>query len=57
MITANINYTLSKIAGFILIIGGLAFGFITKDGAHASIICASGAGLMATKNLRNKGAG
>jgi hypothetical protein len=47
----DIKFTLSKIGGLILITGGLAYGFVTKDGANTAIICGLGAGLMATKNV------
>ena len=51
---ANIVWTLSKIAGFILIIGGLGLGFYLKDGQTSGFICTAGAGLMATKNFGKK---
>jgi len=53
-ITYKFHFTISKIMGIFIILGGISLGFYTKDNSVAVTLTTVGAGLLATKNLFQK---
>jgi len=54
-ITYNINFTISKIMGIVIILGGLALGFYLKNDSIAITLVTVGGGLIGLKTvIQNK---
>jgi len=50
-ITYNFNFTISKIMGIFIIIGGLVLGFTTKDISAVVALVTIGSGMITIKTL------
>ena len=53
-ITYNFKFTISKVAGIIIIFGGIALGFYLKSESVAVTLVTVGAGLIAVKTVTSR---
>ena len=50
-VTFNLNFTISKISGLLLIMGGIALGFATKSESLVITLSTVGASLIGVKTV------